>query len=90
MTNTYNHQIVDAVSTASGKIQTELFGDMDASEAARLGGYAALIEAAQTQLALEVETARSMGESWEQIGNALGISRQAAWERFSPSPQKKG
>lgn len=30
-----------------------------------------------------VEILRARGLSWSDIGNALGISRQAAWERFS-------
>lgn len=31
-----------------------------------------------------VDTAREQGRTWEEIGGALGISRQAAWERFAP------
>jgi hypothetical protein len=27
--------------------------------------------------------ARALGATWAQIGNALGITRQSAWERFS-------
>jgi hypothetical protein len=30
-----------------------------------------------------VRQARSQGSSWTEIGAALGISKQAAWERFS-------
>lgn len=30
-----------------------------------------------------VAQARSRGNSWQQIGDALGMSRQAAWEKFS-------
>ncbi len=30
-----------------------------------------------------VKAARKQGVSWEEIGHALGVSRQAAWERFS-------
>ncbi len=30
-----------------------------------------------------VKAARKQGLSWEQIGAACGVSRQAAWERFS-------
>ena len=30
-----------------------------------------------------VETARQQGRSWEEIGTACGVSRQAAWERFA-------
>jgi ATP-dependent Clp protease ATP-binding subunit ClpX len=31
----------------------------------------------------QVETLRKRGVSWADIGAALGVSRQAAWERFS-------
>jgi hypothetical protein len=30
-----------------------------------------------------VQKARAAGHSWTQIGQALGVSKQAAWERFS-------
>ena len=30
-----------------------------------------------------VKAARKRGLSWDEIGSALGVSRQAAWERFS-------
>ncbi len=30
-----------------------------------------------------VAAARAQGRSWEEIGTACGVSRQAAWERFS-------
>ena len=33
--------------------------------------------------ALQVKRARANGASWETIGDALNISRQAAWERYS-------
>jgi hypothetical protein len=30
-----------------------------------------------------VDVLRSRGISWTRIGQALGVSKQAAWERFS-------
>lgn len=30
-----------------------------------------------------VDEARNEGASWQEIGDVLGISRQAAWERFA-------
>jgi ATP-dependent Clp protease ATP-binding subunit ClpX len=30
-----------------------------------------------------VDILRRRGVSWERIGEAMGVSRQAAWERFS-------
>lgn len=31
-----------------------------------------------------VAEARCQGATWEEVGAALGMSRQAAWERFAP------
>ena len=39
--------------------------------------------AAERLLALEIELARSFGVTWTEIAEALGTSRQAAWERFA-------
>jgi hypothetical protein len=38
--------------------------------------------AAERLLALEIELARQHGVTWAEVANVLGISRQAAWERF--------
>jgi len=38
--------------------------------------------AAERLLELEVELARKHGATWEDIAGVLGVSRQAAWERF--------
>ena len=32
-----------------------------------------------------VKVARQQGRTWDEIGTACGVSRQAAWERFSDS-----
>ena len=42
-----------------------------------------LSAAAERLLALEIELARSFGVTWEEVGAALGVSRQAAWDRFA-------
>jgi ATP-dependent protease Clp ATPase subunit len=44
---------------------------------------AATVDATRAVLQAIVETLRQRQVSWEAIGRALGISRQAAWERFS-------
>jgi ATP-dependent protease Clp ATPase subunit len=41
------------------------------------------VEATRAVLQAQIEELRRRSVSWEAIGNALGISRQAAWERFS-------
>lgn len=35
-----------------------------------------------------VDMLRERGLSWLQIGRVLGISRQAAWQRFSPNSDR--
>jgi hypothetical protein len=41
-----------------------------------------LSAAAERLLALEIELARKHGATWDDVASALGVSRQAAWERF--------
>jgi hypothetical protein len=41
------------------------------------------LEAVRRDLQTKIDILRKRGASWERIGAALGISRQAAWERFS-------
>ena len=53
----------------------QLLGSLKVSEAT--------VEATRTVLQLQIDELRRRSVSWEMIGSALGISRQAAWERFS-------
>jgi|RhiMetdeSRZDD1v2_1073273.scaffolds.fasta_scaffold76200_5 ClpX C4-type zinc finger len=43
----------------------------------------ATVDATRAVLQAQIEELRRREVSWDTIGNALGISRQAAWERFS-------
>lgn len=43
------------------------------------------VNAAERDLDAAVEVARSVGESWEAIGRAAGITRQSAHSRWAPS-----
>jgi ClpX C4-type zinc finger len=43
----------------------------------------ALVEKSRTGLQEAVDTLRRRDVSWASIGEALGVSRQAAWERFA-------
>jgi biotin operon repressor len=43
----------------------------------------ATVEATRTVLQMQIDALRRRDVSWSAIGDALGISRQAAWERFS-------
>ncbi|WP_448623613.1 ClpX C4-type zinc finger protein [Geodermatophilus sp. URMC 64] len=52
-----------------------------------LGGLPKVADAgaqAEQNLHAWVQRARSLGGTWAQIGEALGMSRQSAWERFAP------
>jgi hypothetical protein len=48
-----------------------------------LGPVAEACSQADENLTSWVSKARSLGATWSQIGEALGCSRQAAWERFA-------
>jgi hypothetical protein len=50
---------------------------------ATLGPAAAAVDAVRDVLQEHVDLLRRREVSWSRIGEALGISRQAAWERFS-------
>jgi hypothetical protein len=50
---------------------------------AALGPSEASVEAARRVLTIQVGILRARGVSWDKIGRALGVSRQAAWERFA-------
>src|SRR5690349_18422261 len=50
---------------------------------ASLKPAAASLEGTRAVLQSQVDTLRQRGVSWELIGGALGVSRQAAWERFA-------
>jgi ATP-dependent protease Clp ATPase subunit len=43
----------------------------------------ATVEATRQVLQVQVDALRQRGVSWDAIGKSLGVSRQAAWERFS-------
>jgi hypothetical protein len=57
--------------------------DTDATNTATLTSYAALMADVQEAVRREAIAARTMGHTWAQIGEALGMSKQAAQQRFS-------
>jgi hypothetical protein len=50
---------------------------------ATLAASDAVVEDVRGVLQQHVDALRGRGVSWSRIGDALGMSRQAAWERFS-------
>ena len=60
---------------------------VEVQDAADLRSIAILVDRLaddEADLRAAVAQARTNGKSWGQIGVALGVSRQAAHERFSP------
>ena len=55
----------------------------DAELLSTLKPAAAIVDGSRNVLQAHVNALRQRGTSWEAIGSALGISRQAAWDRFS-------
>jgi len=61
----------------------------DVGEGARRYDHETLFELRQIErmaaeaIALQVKRARNSGASWDTIGDALNVTRQAAWERYS-------
>jgi ClpX C4-type zinc finger len=68
--------VVDAALFAIGNIPTETL-------LARLKPIEQTLQGQSNQLQAAVEELRGREVSWARIGEALGVSRQSAWERFS-------
>ena len=50
---------------------------------ANLGRLQAIVAQVDAALHDQVDMLRTRGISWTRIGESLGVSKQAAWERFS-------
>lgn len=70
-------QRIDTMTQLLAGIDATYRGGLDTVQALRM-----LVETAESTLPVAVTAARAEGASWDQIGRALGTSRQAAWERF--------
>jgi hypothetical protein len=66
--------------------ELRLIGNCDATPLDGLCESAGLSRAVDKLQRHLVSQAREAGRTWTEIGEALGISRQAAWERFSAPP----
>lgn len=54
----------------------------DASRIRRIIAATEALQAAESELRAAVHAARGAGDTWAAIGVALGITRQAAFQRF--------
>ena len=64
-------------------------GNGELTVGAALAATAALRDAADRKLYVLVGFAREAGASWASIGEALGVTTQAAHQRFGPKPSSK-
>jgi hypothetical protein len=55
----------------------------DGADLRAIGDALRAVDAAQAELVAAVATARGHGRSWTEVANILGVSRQAARQRFS-------
>jgi len=56
----------------------------------RIRELAAELEGAEARLRSAVAEARAHGETWGMIGTILGVSRQAAQQRFGDADKRSG
>lgn len=59
----------------------------DVRDLRRIGTALQDIDAAQDSLRAAITAARENGRSWTDIANVLGVSRQAARQRFANDPE---
>ena len=64
-------------------------GQGELTVGAALGATAALRDSADRKLFELVGFARDAGASWASIGEALGVTTQAAHQRYGPKPSAK-
>lgn len=67
--------------TSQGIAQADDYGDM-------IGAVRLVELAAQQARKAVIVEARAAGEPWQNIADALGVSRQAAWERYGRATEQ--
>jgi hypothetical protein len=73
---------------SGGGRKLRLIGDWETEPLDGLCDSAGLARAVDKLQRDLVRRAREAGRSWTEIGASLGMSRQAAWERFSSPPDE--
>lgn len=64
-------------------VTLQISGDVKENPLGVVRGLASVARSVEAKLKEAVHEARRQRCTWEELGEALGISRQAAWERFS-------
>jgi hypothetical protein len=65
------------------KVKMSIQGDWKREPLKAVSGISRGIANLEDTLREAVALAREQGRTWDDIGRSLGVSRQAAWERFS-------
>lgn len=66
----------------------EHFLDQQERPIDRVAAIGRLLQELEGDLVDSVARSRSEGGTWEEIGSALGVSRQAVHQRFAKKPRK--
>lgn len=72
------------------EIHDPALDDYDARITSKLGTKRRIAEALERLTRGAVEEARQMGLSWSEIGEALGISKQAAHQKYAHTIRETG
>ena len=64
-------------------VNVSVSGDIKENPLGVIKGLTNALRSVEVKLSESVHEARRQRFTWEEIGDALGVSRQAAWERFS-------
>ncbi len=83
MTKTASQRERAAAEALDALDQLDLSATEDASDLRRIGDAVGSVAKDERELTEAVVAARACGRSWAMIGLALGVSRQAAHDRFS-------
>ena len=79
------------LTSMSAQETRDLAGALDSTDpAVGLAAVAALRTLAERLEALQVANARQRGWSWEQVGTALGVSKQAVHRKYGRRRRLKG
>ena len=73
--------VIDEAVASLGRLRLPL--EWPGNGAAEIHLLTSLIAEAEAQLAKSVALARDQGCSWAEIGDLLGTTRAAAWQRFA-------
>jgi hypothetical protein len=68
------------------RVSLDVGDDTPPLEAVR--GIRECLEGIKSGLHANVARARAAGHSWKEIADALGVTRQAAWERFGKGDER--